>query len=184
MKQYNSLNSDQKAFVNFLAKAFLLYGTWYLFRILVLSPFTQFDEWLINVIVTGSVHFLSFLQNEPITIANYLSTPPYFDSLYIGQTGGVRVGEACDGIGVIATFSIFVIAYPGNKKIPFLILGILNIHLLNVLRVSALCLIQKFAPEFVEFNHKYTFTILVYSAIFALWYLYAKYFKKVAPTQP
>jgi hypothetical protein len=35
-----------------------------------------------------------------------------------------------------------------------------------------LIFIQIKSPESLEFNHKYTFTLLVYSLIFALWMLW------------
>jgi len=38
-----------------------------------------------------------------------------------------------------------------------------------VLRVVALITINYYAPQYIEFNHTYTFTILVYSIIFLLW---------------
>jgi hypothetical protein len=41
-----------------------------------------------------------------------------------------------------------------------------------------LVLINNHYPQYLDFNHLYTFTILVYAIIFILWYIWAK---KYAP---
>ena len=43
----------------------------------------------------------------------------------------------------------------------------------NAFRIICLLMIQLYWPSALEFNHDYTFTVFVYSIIFALWYLYA-----------
>jgi exosortase/archaeosortase family protein len=58
-------------------------------------------------------------------------------------------------------------------------LGILIIHLLNIIRVIALTLLAYKAPEYLDFNHTYTFTILVYSVVFILWMIWALKISKV-----
>jgi hypothetical protein len=43
-----------------------------------------------------------------------------------------------------------------------------------VLRVAGLALNVLYNASSVDFNHKYTFTILVYAAIFGMWMLWVK----------
>jgi exosortase/archaeosortase family protein len=73
-------------------------------------------------------------------------------------------------------FALFVIAFPGSvkKKLWFIPLGIVIIHFANVLRVIGLAAINYVAPQYLEFNHTYTFTILVYGIIFLLWMWWVK----------
>jgi len=54
--------------------------------------------------------------------------------------------------------------------IPF---GIAILHAANAFRIICLLMIQLYWPSAMEFNHDYTFTVFVYSIIFALWYVYA-----------
>jgi exosortase family protein XrtF len=93
----------------------------------------------------------------------------------IDGSHGVWVGDSCNGLTLFALFAGFVFAFPGPviKKLWFIPAGLVAIHLLNVLRVTALALIQYYAPQYLEFNHTYTFTIIVYGFVFALWYLWA-----------
>ena len=63
-------------------------------------------------------------------------------------------------------------------KLIFIPIGILIVHGLNLLRLVALALIVVYHPDSLQFNHKYTFTILVYVCIFFLWMIWVKKFAK------
>jgi exosortase/archaeosortase family protein len=76
---------------------------------------------------------------------------------------------------LFALFAIFILSFPGRwlRKLWFIPLGIAAIHAANILRIVSLLLIQLyFGEEALKFNHDYTFTVFVYSIIFALWYGY------------
>jgi exosortase family protein XrtF len=93
----------------------------------------------------------------------------------IDGSHGVWVGDPCNGLTLFALFTGFVLAFPGPvvRKLWFIPVGIITIHILNVLRVTCLAIIQYYTPQYLEFNHTYTFTILVYSYVFVLWYVWA-----------
>ncbi|MBC7864741.1 MAG: archaeosortase/exosortase family protein, partial [Bacteroidia bacterium] len=92
-------------------------------------------------------------------------------SQFPGNYQGVWIGYACNALSLFVLFSFFIISFPGNwlKKLWFIPVGILLVHLLNILRVFALVLIAHHHYDFLSFNHTYTFTILVYAFIFGLW---------------
>ena len=96
--------------------------------------------------------------------------------LALGGRPAVWVGPACNGLVLYALFGGFVLAYPGpwGRKLWYIPGGILLIYSLNVLRVAALALNQHYAPRSLGFNHHYTFSIVVYAAIFGLWMLWAR----------
>lgn len=52
-------------------------------------------------------------------------------------------------------------------------IGLAVVHIANYLRIMGLMWIQRYFPEHLDFNHHYTFTVLVYAVIFWLWYLWA-----------
>jgi exosortase/archaeosortase family protein len=78
-------------------------------------------------------------------------------------------------------FAAFVIAFPGpwKTKVWYVPAGILAIYLINSLRVIGLALNRMFSNESFEFNHKYTFTILVYGAIFWFWMIWVNRFSGI-----
>jgi exosortase family protein XrtF len=156
-------------FYRFLGLAGLLYVGWFFFYDLWIHPNGWFDEWMVKRIVSDTESVLQFLGFETL----YGQTD--IRLVGISNSSGVWIGDECNGITLFALFTGFILAFPGPllKKLWFMPLGILAIHILNVMRVAALAMFAKFAPEKLEFNHTYTFTILVYSLVFLLWYLWA-----------
>ncbi|WP_375418551.1 exosortase X [uncultured Hymenobacter sp.] len=102
--------------------------------------------------------------------------PPQPQLLYLGGRAAVHVGPACNGLVLYCLFAGFVIAYPGPaaRKLWYIPVGVGLIYLLNVLRVAGLALNQHYAPGTLDFNHHYTFSFVVYAAIFGLWMLWAR----------
>ena len=89
---------------------------------------------------------------------------------------GVWIGERCNGVKLFGVFSIFIIAFPGNikTKIWFIPLGILIIHLANVIRIAILTIISSYNPSILDFNHNVTFQVIVYAIILILWFIWLK----------
>jgi exosortase/archaeosortase family protein len=158
----------------FLGKAILLYLIW----------FVCYDLWLkkvgfVDVFVIENLVYLAF---EGLSLLGH-QVDIDFDRIYIvGAVSGVRVGSGCDGIELLALFTGFVLIFEGSwkHKIWFIPLGILILHFLNVLRVMALSINGLTSRVMLEFNHKYTFTIVLYCFTFLGWYLWVKYFANIS----
>ena len=103
----------------------------------------------------------------------------------IDGTHGLWIGDPCNGLTLFALFTGFVLVYPGNwkKKAWFIPFGIATIHMLNIVRIVGLTLTVYFFPdpEILDFNHTYTFTILVYGYVFYLWFLWSQFGSKAKP---
>jgi len=96
----------------------------------------------------------------------------------IDGSNGVWIGGPCNGITLMFLFAVFVIAYPGNikNKLWYLPAGIITVFLINILRIIALAMIALHNPQYLDFNHTYTFTFIAYSAVFGLWMLWVNKF--------
>lgn len=174
------IRSNKIAF--FFLKGSVLYFSWLLIYTFFLGPKTTADERLSTNLIKISASVLRTMDYEVTTrLINYdayeeKENDPEFQLLLLngGAEGqqGVWVGDACNGLSLFALFSIFIISFPGDpkKKLWFIPAGIALIHLLNILRVIALALISFYDYRLLSFNHTYTFTIIVYLFIFALWY--------------
>ncbi len=164
-------------FYFFLLKAAVLYILWYLFYELYIVKHTRLDLLAINVLISHSTPLLE-LMGYPLIERPY---DEIYRTMGIDGTNGLWIGDSCNGLVLFATFSIFIISWPGpwKKKLWFIPLGILIIHALNVVRITALSIIVYYHPEWLDFNHTYTFQILVYGAIFALWMWWANRLSKV-----
>ena len=100
--------------------------------------------------------------------------------LHIGNSPGVTVGPACVGFGLQVAFAALIMAYEGpwKKKLWFIPLGMLGIHAINVLRVVVLSIISNINNDWVDFNHKYVFSSMVYLFIFLMWVTWVRFLEK------
>ena len=106
--------------------------------------------------------------------------------LVLNGLPAVVVGDPCNGLLLYALFAGFVVAFPGagRHKCWFVPLGVLAIYALNVARVAGLALNHVYWHPTVAFNHHYTFTLVVYAAIGALWVLWARHAAQSAVLVP
>lgn len=153
----------------------LLYLAWLILYEYWLHPLGILDRFMIDNIIwmSGSV-----LKAFGYSLIGEFPFDEGIRTIGIDGTHGVWVGDPCNGISLFALFTGFVLAYPGpiKHKLWFIPLGLLLVHLINVIRVTALTMIVFYAPEYLEFNHTYTFTLLVYGFVFFLWWIWANKF--------
>ena len=157
----------QNAFLKFVLTSSSLYLILYLIYQFVVKRHTYYDQKFIGTIIQGSDFFLRSIGYKTFTVLQDRD----FQIVGIDGSNGVWVGSNCNAISLFTLFSVFILAYPGHQKskIWFIPLGIIAIHVLNLIRVIALVLIANYYPMYLDFNHTYTFTFLVYSFIFFLW---------------
>lgn len=166
--------------LRFLFVAAVLYAAWYLLYALVLHPWGKVDEAVIASLISVSGAILTLmgyqLIPEPANAENIRT---------IGVEGGhlLWIGDPCNGVGLFAVFLVFLIAYGGPRKhkLWFGVLGLLSIHLVNALRVAALCIVVSINYEWLNFNHDYTFYVVVYGWVFLLWYIWVTRFARQKP---
>jgi len=146
----------------FLLTFALLCLGWYLLYNFLIQPYTTLDMmvidstlWLSEGILEGMGH-TTFVDGRLIRIAG---------------TSGLWVGDNCNAISLFALFTGFIVSFPGQikSKLWFIPLGIFIIFLVNALRVVFLAVIDTYSRKWTEFNHTYTFTILIYALIFGMW---------------
>ncbi len=161
----------QNAFVRFICISGILYLVSFLIYQLLIKKYTFYDQKFISSIIISAQNVVNLFGVKTFTRLQDI------DMQLIGIDGstGVWVGSNCNAITLFSLFSVFIIAYPGHQKnkLWYIPLGILAIHVLNILRVIALMFIGRYLPpEYLMFNHTYTFTFIVYAFIFGLWMIW------------
>jgi exosortase family protein XrtF len=161
----------QNAFIRFICIASVLYLVLFIIYQFVVKKYTYYDQKFIGSIIHSAEFVLNLLGYRTFSRLQDL------DMQLVGIDGsnGVWVGSNCSAITLITLFSVFIIAYPGYQKgkLWYVPMGIVAIHLLNILRVVALAMISYYLPpEYLMFNHTYTFTFIVYAFIFILWMIW------------
>lgn len=165
----------------FLLTAALLYVAWYLFYTRLIhsgSTGYTYDLALCRHIAHAAAGFLRGLGFTSWVLPN--------SRLFLNGWHVVNVGWQCDGLPMMALFAGFIIAYPGpwRAKLWFIPVGILIIHGINILRVAGLALNQIYSRASTEFNHHYTFTIIVYGVIFWFWTIWVRRYGQRPPDAP
>jgi exosortase family protein XrtF len=170
----------QQQIARFLIKAFGLYVIWFVFYDFFVAQDGNINVWLNHRVATDASLLLNLLGFESNTNPGEHQTV-----LNILNEGMVGVGNPCNGLELFALFAGFIICFPGKvkTKLWFIPVGILFIHFINVLRTLALALIQFKAPQYLEFNHHYTFTIIVYTLIFMLWMRWVNHYSGIQLNQ-
>lgn len=139
-----------------------------------LSSHTNLDEYIIHNLILLTEKALSIFH---IPLIQY-SEETFKSRVGIQGSTGLFIGKPCNGYALFSLFIAFIIAFPGSikHKLWFIPCGLVAIHVINAFRVIALVIIVNKKPEWLEFNHDYTFTILVYAFVFVLWWTWINYF--------
>ena len=169
-----SSSVGRDALIRFLILATALFIGWQVLYSLVIHPWGGLDRWLIDRLTEHAGAVLRLFGYQ------LLPEPAGESSRYIGVQGGsfLWIGDRCDGLSVMVVFVLFILAFPGpgTHKPWFALVGVLAIHAINVLRVVALCIIVTIDYELLNFQHDYTFQVVVSSCVLLLWYLWVKRF--------
>lgn len=166
----------KNTFQFFILKASILYGLCYFLYEFIIKRNTKGDQLFIREIINLSQWIFNLLGYKTFA-SKEVNDVQVFG---IDGSNGVWIGGPCNGITLMFLFAVFVIAYPGNikNKLWYVPLGILIVHTINILRIIALALIAYYYPQYLDFNHTYTFTFVAYSAVFGLWMLWVNKFAK------
>ena len=171
----------------FLLRAIALFVVWKAVYLLILLPNRTLDRPLTNVITIAAVRSLNGISHpheyaaipaqHPKTDAAG-STTRWEDTMDI-YSHGVRdlsIADACNGLELMMLYAGLILCLPSRplRKTLFIGAGIFMIGILNVLRCAGLVLLFLHHPDYVDFSHHYLFSLLVYGAIFWLWWLFSK----------
>lgn len=155
--------------MRFIVLFIVLYIFWLMLYEWVIHPWGKLDTLVINDSSLWTAYVLELMGYE-----SFISDNATIRTVGIDGTHGLWIGDPCNGLTLFALFAIFIVAYPGpwKHKLWFIPVGVTVIHFLNVMRITALCIIVLKRPEWLDFNHTYTFQLLMYGFIFGLWWIW------------
>ena len=167
-----------RGLVRFLGVGLVGYLLWYILYQYFLKDSTLLDEWLIHSMVLVSE---SVLRGLGFALYEVTTSDLRWQVGIANSVGLLEIGAPCDGLVLFVLFAVFVLAFPGpwKRKAWFIPLGILAIHVANLVRVVSLVILNYYRPQALAFNHDYTWTVLIYGFIFWLWYLWTERFSRV-----
>ena len=176
------LLQQYKPFLLFLGKFFLSY---LLLTIIYQAYFNQFDaktfevDGLTKSVATQTVWVLSLVDNQSFTMPNLSeqSEKLFYKNKYIA-----RIIEGCNGVSVMILFVAFIIAFSGKLKntLLFILLGLVIIHVLNILRIALLSIALYFYPQSEVLLHEILFPLIIYGTVFILWIIWVNNYSSYA----
>jgi exosortase family protein XrtF len=180
------INQPSNKFISFFILSLVIWFSFYHYLYIIDSVFGDSYDSLLKfseILAKQSNSLLSVLGFDPILeihgdmVVTKLANFPY--------SHGVWIGEPCNGVKIFGVFSIFIICFRGKvfNKIWFIVLGIITLHLLNIIRIASLSYIAAIQPRWLNFNHNITFQILVYGTMGILWLIWIKKFSNMNKTE-
>ena len=159
---------DFKPALLFLAKFLVIYLAGNIIYGLYVESYDNAPDGLTRI-VTAHTSFLLGIAGYDVSF----ETVPAMPKVSMKEAGDVvlYVFEGCNGLNVAIVFIAFLFAYGGPAKwfAFFLPVGLLLIHLFNLLRIGLLYhLALKNSAQFYYY-HKYFFTATLYLVVFGLW---------------
>lgn len=171
-----------KPFLLFLGKFFLSY---LILTLLYQGYLNQFDvknaevDGFTKSVAKQTESILSIFDDQSYTMPHLVepSVKLYYKNKYIS-----RIIEGCNGLSVMILFVAFVIAFSGKFKntIVFILLGLIIIHVLNVLRIALLSVALYSFPEYEHFLHGVVFPLVIYGVVFLLWVIWVNNYSSYA----
>ncbi|MBM7417885.1 MULTISPECIES: exosortase family protein XrtF [Chryseobacterium] len=119
-----------------------------------------------------------FLQNTMgFPSALYDDVPKQQVWFHVKSQFVTRMVEGCNAISVMILFLSFVFAfYKGVKTFVFVVVGLILLHIMNVLRISGLNIVYSEYPQYGKMSHDYVFPAIIYGSVVVLWLVWIKFF--------
>lgn len=171
----------------FCIKLAAIYIAWRLFSIFVGAEGQPIDTvvwpWLSTKWLVFNEHLkelLTTISLKLLVLMGYKAHMSGTSFLQVEGYGGVVVGNYCLAIELMVLFSALIISYPADTKAKlwFIPVGLVLIQVANVLRILALVMLRVYLPQYAEFNHHFTFRLLVFAFIVAMYYWFIKRYGK------
>ena len=171
----------------FLLQSIFLFIAWKVIYLTILLPNRVLDRPLTYAVTIGAVGTLNGVSRSH-DYAAISATHPKKDAggrttgwedtmdIYSHQVRALSIADACNGLELMVLYAGLIICLPSRpfRKAVFIGTGILLIEVLNVIRCTGLVLLFQHRPEYVDFSHHYLFSLLIYGAIFWLWWLFSR----------
>ena len=166
--------SQYKPFFIFLSKFLLFYVVFIFVYKVYLNQYSieknEVDRFT-EVVAKQTVLVLNLFGEPSFATPNEFepSVKVFYNYKYIA-----RVVEGCNAISVMILFATFVFSFSTQwkKTTLYIFIGILLIHVLNVIRIALLSFALYYYPEYGKILHGTVFPLFIYGVVFLLWILW------------
>lgn len=163
-----ALFTTYRPILGFLGKMLLAYVVWYVVYHLWLFPDGRLDALVarnVALLSGGALHLLGVEASVDGRV------------VLMASGRGIFVADECTGLAAIGLFLGFVLAFPGSqlRRMLFIPMGMVAIHLANVVRIAFLAWFNEGCPAFFDAVHEWGVLPFYYAVVFVLWMVWAHY---------
>lgn len=163
--------------IQFLFKFMGLLLLWEVLYSFWLEPNGKIDFYLTKFVSDSSVWVLNLFGYNISSFQGVGQTQIFFlDNIRV-----LLVAHPCNGLMLLVLFIAFLICFSGNfwVKLISVLIGCCGIFVINIVRIVLLTLIKLYYPAYLDFSHKWLFTVIVYAFVFSLWILWVNKLSKI-----
>lgn len=172
----NPLITKNKPVIKFLAIFLFSYVLLSLFYYFFLKT-TNSPDLLTESVSEQTINLLNFIGYETYSITNSAND---FINLYVRGKNIAGISEGCNAISIMILFLSFIFSFTKKLKptLLFAFLGLVIIHIMNIVRIIILVVCLYHYPEYSEPLHNYVFPAMIYGVVFMLWMFWVNSFQK------
>ena len=175
----NAIITKNKPVIKFLAiflsSYTLLSVLYYLFLNNTSSP-----DFFSKSVSEQTINLLNLIGYETNSTTNSTNG---FINLYIRGKNIAGISEGCNAISIMILFLSFIFSFTKKLKptLLFTLLGLIIIHIMNIVRIVILIVCLYHYPKYSDPLHNYVFPAMIYGVVFLLWMYWVNSFKKKKP---
>lgn len=168
--------NDFKPVLKILLRFIIIYVVMVLGYQFYLNQFHHLGLDPISVWVAKQTVFVQNILGYPSQIVH--GTPEQETAwFYVAGKYVSRMVEGCNAVSVMILFLAFVFAFfKGSKTFVYAGLGLVFLHLMNVLRIVGLNILLREMPQYSKIGHDYFFPAIIYGSVVLLWLVWIKFF--------
>lgn len=182
LKDLLSKDSSERKLILFFLKLFLIWLSWKAIFFVLGEESHPMDQRMFPAlsIPWEALNSLlaEFILVQSKNILELMGYTTYLNGriIWIADANGMAMGNYCIGIQLIYYYAMLVIISPMPvlKKATGIPVGIAITFLLNIIRISGLCLVQKYIPQYVHYAHDHVFNIVVFGTLMGAYYFLSK----------
>ena len=99
-------------------------------------------------------------------------------TMYFPNNNWLEVNGSCSGLKQFYQWIILMVLFPGpwKQKLWYIPMGIVVIHLINIMRIVILAIIMEVAPDYWHISHDWILRPFFYVVIFVMWVIWVEKF--------
>ncbi len=141
--------------------------------------FSETEQFLAHQVFVPAVWLVENVLHYPVKMPD--------NTLFFAKNSYVAVEGACSGLKQFYQWTVLMILFPGpwRKKLWYIPLGLIVIHINNIIRIVILSVVVVHWPQHWDFIHMWILRPFFYVVIFALWVVWVEKIRdKKTPRDP